>query len=166
MKKTKKLIVGSLIAITLGTVGVLAAGGFEHRWGHQGQMAGMIAERMLKHATKELDLTEVQQQNLEVLQQKVLSLRSEGREAKRETRKQVMMQLSQPTLDQEQVMNLVRERLQMAEQKAPEVIAALAVFSDSLTAEQKEIIKSKIENRKNHHGEHHGQNQGGHPAHR
>lgn len=163
MKKTKKILVGSLIAITLGTVGALAAGGFGHGWGgDRGHMAAMMAERMMSHATKELDLTETQQANLQALQQKVLSLRTEARTGKKETRQELMQQLLQPTLDQEHMMTLVRDRLQMAEQKAPEVIAALAVFSDSLTADQKNIIKEKIEKHKGGHGKGH---HGGHPGH-
>lgn len=155
MKKIKKIIIGSLVAVSLGTVGVLAAGGFEHRWGGHEGMAGIVAERMMKHATQELDLNEEQQANLKELQEKIIALRTEGRAGMRETRKEVMQQLSQPTLDQTHVLNLVRERLQTADQKAPEVIAALAKFSDSLTTEQKNIIKEKIEKHQSHRKEHH-----------
>ena len=155
MKKSKKILVGSLIAITLGTVGALAAGGFEHRWGHHGERAGMMAERMMKHATEALDLTQEQQAYLQVLQQKMIALRSEGRMGKFETRKEVMAQLSQPVMDQEHVLNLIQERLKSAEEKAPEVIAALAQFSDSLTIEQKNTIKEKIEERQKHREDHH-----------
>jgi Spy/CpxP family protein refolding chaperone len=151
MKKTKKILVGSLIVITLGAVGALTAGGYGHGWGgDRGHMAVMMAERMMSHATKELDLTEAQQANLQALQQKVLSLRTEARMGKQETRQELMQQLLQPTLDQEHMMMMVRDRLQLAEQKAPEVIAALAVFSDSLTAEQKNKIKENIEKHKRH----------------
>ena len=155
MKKSKKLIIGSLIAITLGTVGALAAGGAEHRWGHGGDRANMIAERMMKHATEALDLTQEQQAYLEILQQKVIALKTEGMKGKFATRKIVMEQLSQPTLDQAQIMSMVQEQLRSAEEKAPAVIAALAQFSDSLTMEQKNIIKEKIEDRQKHRKDHH-----------
>ncbi|MBV1915796.1 MAG: Spy/CpxP family protein refolding chaperone [Pseudomonadales bacterium] len=155
MKKSKKLIIGSLIAITLGTVGALAAGGFEHRWGHNGDRANMMAERMMKHATEALDLTQEQQAYLEILQQKMIALKTDGMKGKFETRKEVMEQLSQPTLDQAYILNMVQERLRSAEQKAPELIAALAQFSDSLTSEQKNAIKEKIEEHHKHRKDHH-----------
>ncbi|MBV1959640.1 MAG: hypothetical protein KUG53_02785, partial [Pseudomonadales bacterium] len=84
-----------------------------------------------------------------------IALRSEGRMGKFETRKEVMAQLSQPVMDQEHVLNLIQQRLKSAEEKAPEVIAALAQFSDSLTIEQKNIIKEKIEDRQKHRADHH-----------
>ncbi|MBV1888648.1 MAG: hypothetical protein KUG67_00175, partial [Proteobacteria bacterium] len=84
-----------------------------------------------------------------------IALRSEGRMGKFETRKEVMAQLSQPVMDQEHVLNLIQERLKSAEEKAPEVIAALAQFSDSLTIEQKNTIKGKIEERQKHREDHH-----------
>lgn len=161
MKKTKKIVIGSLIAITLGVVGTLAAGGFEHRWGNKGHMAEMMAERMMKHATEALDLTEVQQGNLKALQDTALALRADAKMGKRETRKEIMSQLSQPTLDQAHILGLVQARIDAAEQKIPTLIAALAVFFDSLTAEQKAIIMDKIEKRQSHGNAHHG----GHPGH-
>lgn len=162
MSKLKKVVVGSLIAISLGSIGALTAGGFEHRWGGNGEMAEIIAEKMMKHAIRELDLTAAQQANLQALQQKLIALRTEGRMEKQTTRKAIMEQLTQPSLDQDLVLRMVRERLAMAEQRAPDLIAALATFSDSLTAEQKNKVKEKIAKDQGHHKGHHGDHHEGH----
>ena len=58
--------------------------------------------------------------------------------------------ISAPELDQQRAMDVVRQRISAMEQKAPEVIAAIAEFHGSLNPEQKQKVNEFLENRFDH----------------
>ena len=68
--------------------------------------------------------------------------------------------LAAPVLDQARALEMVREKTSMVNEKAPEVIASLAVFLDSLQPEQKQELQEFIEHHREHHRHRHG-NHGG-----
>ena len=59
-----------------------------------------------------------------------------------------------PSFDQARALELIREKTSLVNEKAPQVIASLAVFLDSLNSEQKQQLEEFIEHRREHH-EHH-----------
>ena len=67
----------------------------------------------------------------------------------------VQQLLAEPTLDQSKALEMIRQTTQMINDKAPETIASLANFLDSLDADQKAELRGFVEQKMKHkHGNH------------
>ncbi len=148
MKKASKIILGSVLVVTAaGTLKVFAGSGEGcHFRGHGGPFAsGMIMGRMTERVSSELDLTATQKGNLDALVKEITAIRSEAISHRDERKAELLSLLDSPTLDQARVLNLVTEKAQKVETVAPEIIAAIAAFTDSLTPEQKTHLHERID---------------------
>ena len=58
--------------------------------------------------------------------------------------------ISEPTLDQSKVLEMIRQKTDMINQKAPNVVASIAEFLDSLNAEQKQQLREHMKTRGHH----------------
>ncbi len=147
MKKRNKIIIAAVASIAI--LGGVAA------CGHHGSPEER-ADYMVEKVTSKLELSDAQVVELEQLKDELLNVRKSWLEERETVHNQVDTLLSQPTLDQQQALNMVRERTDSISQKAPQVVTALAGFYDSLDPEQQAMLREKIqehsENR--HHWRH------------
>lgn len=142
MTKAKKIIVGALITVaSLLSLGTYAADGIEN---HRGTYAanGIGNDRGAFIANK-LDLNEDQKAKFDNLQ-KVISEQKEANQADN-MREQFKALLTAPVLDQYQALTLFEQKAATMQQSAPIIIAAIASFTDSLSAEQKAKAQDMME---------------------
>jgi Spy/CpxP family protein refolding chaperone len=59
--------------------------------------------------------------------------------------------LREPVFDQARALQLVQQRTRLIDEKAPEVIASLAAFLDSLTPAQRMQLQEFVRDRHDHH---------------
>lgn len=148
MKTTSKWIVyiatGSVLAM------LLAACGPRH---HSPEAR---ADWVVEKITRKLDLDQGQTAKLNAVKEQVLVAREEMRQHREENRDTVTDLLNQPTLDRDKAMNLVTERTKAINEQAPQVIAALGEFYDSLTTEQQTRLREEIQERMEHRRHHWG----------
>ena len=141
MKKRNKIMIA--IASGIALVSGLAACGHHHTPEER-------ADYMVEKITSKMDLTEPQVNKLDALKDELLSVRKEMLEERETVHNEVNELLSQPTLDQTRALSLVRDRTESVNQKAPQVITALAGFYDSLNPEQQAMLREKLEEHKAH----------------
>ncbi len=139
MNKSKKSLIA--IAMLLGVSGGVFAFGKHNLWGISPEDK---ADFVTGQVTKKLDLNESQQQNLEMLAGHVLSLMKEMRADKEIHKVQIVKMLAEPILDQARALQMIHAKTRQINEKAPAVIASLAVFLDSLEANQKSQLQSFV----------------------
>lgn len=150
MKKSTKIIAITTLVIGLSTTVFAFAGN-----GHWRMSAAEKAEFVNDRITTKLDLTETQKFQLSSLTDDILELAGELKEAKSGHKQLVQQLLSEPTLDQTKALGIIHQTTQMINDKAPETIASLASFLDSLDTEQKAELQSFVEKKMKHkHGHH------------
>lgn len=142
MKKRNKIIIAAVTSVAI--LGGVAACG-HHRSPEE------RADYMVEKVTSKLELTDAQVVELEQLKDELLSVRKSWLEERETVHNQVDNLLSQSTLDQQQVLNLVRERTDSINQKAPQVVTALAGFYDSLDPDQQAMLREKVQEHKESH---------------
>ncbi len=143
MKKTTKIVVTTVLV--LGVTSAVFAFGANH-------FANMSmqdkAEMFSHHIDGKLDLTDVQEGKLDQLITRVSELMQKAHN-ERESHEQMVDELitDQP-LDQSFILQKINSKTEMVNSNAPEVVALLAGFVDSLDAEQKKELKEMIGHRK------------------
>lgn len=145
MKKSRKVIVAIIGGVAL-TAGLVACS-----W--HAKSPEEKAEYLVDKTAKKLDLTEVQVVELNKLKDDLLDIRQGFVDKREDTHKTLNELFSQPTLDQQRLVDVVREHTTAVNEAAPQVISSLAGFYDNLTPEQQAILQDKIS--KHHHGSHH-----------
>ncbi len=151
MKTSTKIVTATVLSVGL-IGGVAAFGGYcpkgdGHGYGHGYGDSQHRAERMVERIADKLDLSHDQITKLDTLKEDLLSLRTEMRENRGQHKQDLIALMMQPTLDQAKALTMLKEKTQTMEQRAPEMITAIANFSDSLTAEQKQELAETLEKR-------------------
>ncbi len=152
MKKSTKIVIAT--AMILGISGGVFAFG---NHGHWGMSPEDKAEFVTERVTKKLELRESQQQNLQVLVGDVLVIMKEIRAERDNHKAKIEQMLAEPVLDQGKALQLIESKTRQINDKAPEVIASLALFLDSLDSSQKSQLQSIIAKGMHHrhgHSEH------------
>jgi len=151
MKKSSKIILASVMAISV-TTGVLAYGG--HHYFSNMTLPEKV-DMFSNHFGNKLELNEYQQGQLDLLAGGIAETIMQVREQHPESEHQQMMDdlLNEKTLDQAALLQKINQKTTMINDKAPEMIALLAGFVDSLEPEQKAELKGLIQKR---HGSGHG----------
>ncbi len=149
MKKSTKIIMAT--ALVLGISGSVFAFG---KHGHWNMSPEEKAEFVTERVTKKLELRESQQQNLQALVGDVLVLMKEMRAERDNHKTQIEEMLAEPVLDQGKALQLIESKTRQINDKAPEVIASLALFLDSLDSSQKSQLQSFIAKGMHHRHEH------------
>ena len=98
-----------------------------------------------------------QQANFAALASTVAEIMLEARASKMQNLDEVESLLQEPSFNQARALEMVQQKTQTINEKAPLVVASLAVFLDSLSAEQKTELQDFIEHVRSHrgHGHHH-----------
>ena len=134
MTKTKKFIIGTLFSVvTLG--GLVAVAGP----GHHGKFGGMNAEkaeRIVERVSSKLELNDLQKQNLVSLKDTVLELKAKNK-PQMDRKAFIQSLLAKPVLDETAILAKIQERTNMMNQVSPQVVTALANFTNSLSDEQR-----------------------------
>ncbi len=149
MKKSTKIIMASLLA--LGVSGGVFAYSAHNHWGMN---ADEKAEFVTDRVSKKLDLNETQRQNLGALAKDMLALVEEMRNSREAHMNEIQQMLADPVLDQNQALKMIQDKTQAINDKAPAAIASLALFLDSLDAEQKSELQSFVADRMHHRHKH------------
>ena len=142
MTKRKKIIIASIVSVlTLGGFAVAAGGGSHCGFGMHGADLEKRGAFMVKRMTHKLDLNEPQVANLKAMQQFFIGHHKEN---KAKQGGELLSLLDAPSLDQAQALSLLVRRGEEKRAKAPEIIAAVAAFTDSLTPEQRTKLKDTL----------------------
>lgn len=136
---------GALVVLTLGTVS-----GCSGRHSGHGSEADHAKHqsRMVDMASKKLDLTEPQKQQLNVLADKLQQQRTALMGASKDPRAELQALLAGNKLDKSKAQALLDEKTGAIKSKSPEVIAAAADFFDSLNPAQQQQIRDLMNRRR------------------
>jgi len=148
MKRSTK-IVGTVV-LSLGLVGAALAYG-KHRFSDP----ELRAEYAMNYVSDVLSLDTSQEQSLGNLKDAMLTARSNLHQDFGPLHEELVRIVSADTFDQADVLATVEAKTQAVNAQAPEVVAALATFVDSLNADQKAEIVSFLEHKVSHRGWHH-----------
>lgn len=156
MKRSTKIIAVTLLVAA--TSSAVFAYGRQGPWNMNEQEK---AEFIIDRVSKKLDLNDVQTQSFGELTDTVLAIIVEGRANKEEHMQMVKDLLQEPVLDQAKVLQIVQQKTQMVNDKAPAVVASLAGFLDTLSPEQKNNMQEMLERHHEHKHGHKGHKQSG-----
>ncbi len=146
MKLSTKLI--TAVLLIAGSTGVVYAFSKHNDWGMSpDEKVEFVTDRV----TKKLDLDSQQQQNFSQLAETVAQLMLEAKSTRQEQVAEIGTLLEDPNFNQARALELVQQKTQMINEKAPLVVASLAVFLDSLNLEQKQRLQDFIQNHRKHH---------------
>lgn len=149
MKLSTRIVTAVLLIV--GSSGAVYAFSKHGDWGMTPEEK---AEFVTERVSKKLELDAAQRQNFSELASLVTGIVAEARAGKREQFAELSEMLEQPSFDQARALELVRQKTEMINEKAPQVVASLGVFLDSLNATQKQQVLEFIEHRHRHHGHH------------
>ena len=150
MKLSTRIVTAILLVV--GSSGAVYAFSKHGDWDMTAEeKADFVTERV----SKKLELDAAQRQNFSELANLVTGIVAEARADKREQIDELSSMIEQPSFDQARALELVQQKTGMINQKAPQIIASLAIFLDSLNATQKQQLQEFIEHRHRHQG-HHG----------
>lgn len=150
MKLSTRIVTAILLVV--GSSGAVYAFSKHGDWGMTPEEK---VEFVTERVTRKLELDATQRQNFNELANLVADIVVEARADRREQIEELSAMLAQPSFDQARALELVQQKTEMINQKAPQVIASLAIFLESLDAGQKAQLQAFVEHRHRHHG-HHG----------
>nr|CAA6814995.1 MAG: Unknown protein [uncultured Thiotrichaceae bacterium] len=153
MKKVTKIVLGSVAAVitVVGLSGYAMAKNFGG--GH-----GMMGDYMVYKLEKKLELNDSQVTQLKSIQDYVKAKRADHQ--KEDHKAEIKQLLSQPILDQQQIITMMDTKMQEMRGNAPEMVSKIAAFTDTLSAEQRtELVEmmDKMGRRGHHRGWKQGQ---------
>ena len=146
MKLSTKIF--TAVLLIAGSSGVVYAFSKHGDWGMSPEEK---VEFVTDRVTKKLELDRQQQENFTRLAQTVAQLMIDARATRAQHFTEIETLLDEPSFNQARALELVQQKTQMVSEKAPLVISSLAVFLDSLSAEQKQELQGFLEHRHKHH---------------
>jgi Spy/CpxP family protein refolding chaperone len=150
MKLSTRIVTAVLLVV--GSSGVVYAFSKHGEWGMTPQeKADFVSERV----GKKLELDADQQQKFDALAGLVAGIVAEARADRAAQMEEISALLEEPSFNQARALELIGQKTALVDEKAPLVISSLAIFLDSLTAEQKGRLQEFIEHRRHHHRLHH-----------
>lgn len=149
MKKATKITVVTILILGVAT-GVYAFGSHNHWNMSPEQKAEFVTDRI----TDKLELDATQQQGLHDLAGTLIEIMGDVRANHDQHMDLVQRLIAAPTLDQAQALEMIRQKTQLINEKAPQAIASLAGFLDSLDEDQKTQLREFTGKRMGHHYRH------------
>lgn len=131
------------ILFALGGVGlVVSVAAYGHHQCHDPEQKGnWIVEKI----SSELELTEPQVEKLEDVRDQMMNARKQMHQERKVAREDILNLLGQSSLDRDQSLAMINQRLDAIRDKAPQLVNALGDFYDSLTPEQRQELRERIE---------------------
>ncbi len=145
MNKSTKII--TAVVLTLGVAGGAAAFG-KHRFGDPDKRAAHV----VNYIADELELDATQEQALNVLKDQLMATRVSMKSSWEDTPAELEALFKAETFDQARALEMLNAKTASINEAAPENIAALGNFLDSLNAEQRAEVLEFIEHRRGHRG--------------
>ena len=146
MKLSTRII--TAVLLIAGSSGVVYAFGKHNDWGMSPEEK---IEFVTDRVTSKLDLDSQQQENFSKLAQTVAQLMLDAKATREQQVNEIGALLQDPSLNQARALELVQQKTQMINENAPLVITSLAVFLDSLNAEQKQQLQDFLQHHRRHH---------------
>ena len=147
MKLSTRII--TAVLIIAGSTGVVYAFGKHGHWGTTPQEK---AEFVTERVTKKLELDALQQQKFSELAELALATMQEVRPSREERMNELTAILDEPSFNQARALQLIQQKTDMVNEKAPLLIGAVAGFVDSLDADQKQQLQEFLQQRHHRHG--------------
>ena len=150
MNRSTKII-AAVILIAGSSSAVYAFG--QH--GHWNTSPEEKVEFFTDRVTKKLELDDQQRQNFNALAELVAQIMIDAKANKAQHIADIGNLLREPSFNQSRALEIIQQKTQMVNEKAPLVISSLAVFLDSLNSEQKQQMQTMFERHQMHrqHGE-------------
>ena len=149
MKLSTRII--TAVLLIAGSSGVVYAFGKHNDWGMSPEEK---IEFVTDRVTSKLDLDSQQQENFGKLAQTVAQLMLDAKATREQQVNEIGALLQDPSFNQARALELVQQKTQMINENAPLVITSLAVFLDSLNAEQKLQLQDFLKHHRGHHRHH------------
>lgn len=146
MKLSTRII--TAVLLIAGSSGVVYAFGKHNDWGMSPEEK---IEFVTDRVTSKLDLDSQQQENFSKLAETVAQLMLDAKATREQHVNEIGTLLQDPSFNQARALELVQQKTQMINENAPLVITSLAVFLDSLKAEQKQQLQDFIKHHRGHH---------------
>jgi len=143
MKKTTKIVVTTVLA--LGVTGAVFAFGANHFANRSIQEK---AEMFSDYLDGKLDLTDTQEVKLDQLVIRVSELMQKAHSERESHQQRLNEIITEQPLDQSLILQKLSRKTEMINSNAPEVVALLAEFVDSLNPDQKQELKEMIDHKK------------------
>ncbi|MEN8180466.1 MAG: Spy/CpxP family protein refolding chaperone [Pseudomonadota bacterium] len=133
MKRVIKIVIVTVITAT--TIGGIV---------YANDGCGMYSPQRI---VKELNLSDVQQENFQAVIEQFRTARKEMRQHRERRRDEMLSLLNADILDQAKALGVIEEKASAVRDKAPDMIATIANFTDSLTPEQRQQLREHISDR-------------------
>jgi len=146
MKLSKRVITAVLIIV--GGSGAVYACSKHGDWGMTPEEK---VEFVTERVTKKLNLDSQQQQRFTELAETVAQIMHDARAARQQHVDEIGELLQDPSFNQARMMEMVQQKTQLVNEKAPLVISSLAIFLDSLNTEQKQQLQDFLQHHRHHH---------------
>ena len=145
MKLSTRIIAAILLVV--GSSGIVYAVSKHGDWGMTPEeKVDFISDRV----TKKLDLTESQRQKFAALANSVVVTLQAVKPEREQHMADISGLLEQPVFDQARALQLVQQKTQLVNDRAPGLIASLGEFVDSLNDEQKQQLQDFLQHRHKH----------------
>jgi Spy/CpxP family protein refolding chaperone len=147
MKISTRII--TAVLLVAGSSGAVYAFSKHSDWG---MSADEKVEFISDRVTSKLDLDEVQRQKFTELAELVADTLQEIKPGREERFDEIASLLQEPSFNQARALEMIQQKTQLVNEKAPLVISSMAGFLDSLSMEQKQELQEFMRHR---HGRHH-----------
>jgi Spy/CpxP family protein refolding chaperone len=148
MKLSTRIITAVLLVV--GSSGVVYAFSKHGDWGmSSAEKVEFVSERV----SKKLGLDDVQRQNFDQLAETVVEIMQEVKPSREQHINDISELLQEPGFDQARALQMVQQKTRLIDEKAPQVIASLGIFLDSLSAEQRQQLQEFMKHRHGHHNQ-------------
>lgn len=148
MKKSSKIVLASVLVIGI-SGSVFAFGARNH---FENMTIQEKADMFNYHISRKLDLNSEQEIALESLTSRLSEIMQQLKQQHSEHHEMLEQMLDAGPLDQTSLLQKITAKTDMVNQHAPEVVALIAQFVDSLDAQQKDELKVMINKRGSRHG--------------
>lgn len=148
MKKSSKIILVSVLV--LGVSGTVLAFGAKHHYENMSMQER--ADMFNYHISRQLDLNTEQEIKLESMTSRFSEIAQQVRQQRSDRAQFIEDLLDEGPLDQTALLQKITQKTDLVNQNAPEMVALIAQFVDSLDSGQKSELKQMIQKRSSHHG--------------
>ena len=147
MKTSTRII--TAVLLVAGSSGAVYAFSKHGDWGmNVDEKVEFISDRV----TDKLDLDDLQRQKFTELAELVADTLQEVKPTREQRFDEIASLLREPSFNQARALEMIQQKTQLVNEKAPLVIASMAGFLDSLSMEQKQELQEFMQHR---HGRHH-----------
>ena len=146
MKISTRII--TAVLLVAGSSGAVYAFSKHGDWG---MSADEKVEFISDRVTDKLDLDDVQRQNFTELAALVADTLQEVKPTREQRFDEITSLLQEPSFDQARALEMIQQKTQLVNEKAPLVITSLAGFLDSLSMEQKQELQEFMQHRHERH---------------